>query len=85
MQEDGTHSQLMAKKGIYTKLVLAQNGGNEDDTKDVERLSEDEDDSGDEAVKGKSWMADDISLNNVPVGLARTASIRSRKSADNGV
>ena len=43
----------MAKKGVYTKLVLAQNGGREDDTKDYDRVSDDEYVSEDEAVKGE--------------------------------
>lgn len=83
VEEDGSHSQLMAKNGVYTKMVLSQNGGNLDDTKDADRVSDDEDYSEDETVSRKSWMAQQLGLDGlVPVGLGRTGSIHSRKSAE---
>ena len=75
----------MAKNGVYTKMVLSQNGGNLDDTKDADRVSDDEDYSEDETVSRKSWMAQQLGLDGlVPVGLGRTGSIHSRKSAEIG-
>ena len=74
----------MAKKGVYTKLVLAQNGGREDDTKDYDEVSDDEYISEGEAVKGESLVTDDLDMNNAPLGLGRSGSLTIRKLRKTG-
>ena len=74
----------MAKKGVYTRLVLAQNGGREDDTKDYDEVSDDEYISEGEAVKGESLVTDDLDMNNAPLGLGRSGSLTIRKLRKTG-
>ena len=74
----------MAKKGVYTKLVLAQNGGREDDTKDYDEVSDDEYISEGEAGKGESLVTDDLDMNNAPLGLGRSGSLTIRKLRKTG-
>ncbi|XP_048881337.1 ATP-dependent translocase ABCB1 isoform X27 [Brienomyrus brachyistius] len=84
--EQGTHSQLMALKGVYYSLVMQQNSGKTED-----RSESSEDDSCDEDVEEESFEEDpvyaEILHNDVEeqstsqnVSLRRTGSLRRRSS-----
>ncbi|XP_048881343.1 ATP-dependent translocase ABCB1 isoform X28 [Brienomyrus brachyistius] len=84
--EQGTHSQLMALKGVYYSLVMQQNSGKTED-----RSESSEDDSCDEDVEEESFEEDpvyaEILHNDVEeqgtsqnVSLRRTGSIQQRSS-----
>ena len=72
----------MAKKGVYTRLVLAQNGGREDDTKDYDRVSDDEYVSEDEAVKGEPWMKNGRGTNDAAVVVKASSSQKLSKTGN---
>nr|CAG4650007.1 EOG090X02PU [Sida crystallina] len=78
--EEGTHSVLMAKRGIYYQLVESQGGA---DNNDVKRPEAKLDDSEDEEDKAVDWMPEEeefalpeaLSQSN-PTAFGRTGSVR---------
>ena len=59
VQEDGTHENLMADRGIYYQLVVSQQGGEPEEKKaTLDDESESESDEED-VTKAKGWIPDD--------------------------